>query len=171
MSPLKSIALAVVAVVSIAGTEYARAETDILVFGASHHLHDKPSGEWNEFNYGLGAEYSFGKPETGPAGADHHVWQRAGGRWIAGAFYVRDSCNRNAGAIYGGYRYVWPLSTNWRAEATIRAGWLKDCEYSGPAALPSLGLGYKALTVESAFIPRVHKGGSAAFVVWARISF
>lgn len=132
----------------------ARAETDVLVFGASKHFQTN-GHKYNEANLGLGAEWR-------PA---------ADSPWIVGGFALRDSLYRTGYAAYGGYRLRHEFGNGWHAEATLRAGYLKDANYAGVAALPSIGFGYKAVTLEAAFIPKIGNNKTPVAVVWARISF
>jgi len=146
-----------IAAIAALAASAAHADTDMLVFGKSHHFENHYGKPYNELNLGLGAEVSSG-----------------GAGWLAGGFVVRDSIYHIGGAAYVGYRVRHEFASGWHVEATMRAGVLKDAYYTGVAALPSIGVGYKRVTVEATFIPRIKVGercSDPTAVVWARINF
>lgn len=145
---------ALAGIVLLATALDARAETDMLVFGKSWHHGKQSQYFYNEVNPGLGLE-----------------WRRsADSRWIVGGFALEDSRKNIGGAVYGGWRYTYPLTGHWRLEATLRAGWLKDGAYNGPAVLPTIGVGYKRLTIEATYMPSFgsdrSKGAAVVFARW-----
>ena len=139
-------------VMALAATA-AHADTGVLLFGKSHHFQTN-GYKYNEVNVGAGLEYS-------PQGSN----------WLVGGFALKDSLSKIGGAAYVGYRVRHDLGAGWHVEATLRAGWLKDANYNAPAALPSIGIGYKNVTFETTFIPKIGNNRTPVVVVWARINF
>ena len=145
---------AAVALFFALATDEAHAETDVLVFGASKHFQTN-GHKYNEANVGLGAEWR-------PA---------ADSPWFVGGFALRDSLYRTGYAAYGGYRLRHEFGNGWHAEASLRAGYLKDANYAGPAALPSLGFGYKNVTLEATYLPKIGNNKTPVAVIWLRVGF
>lgn len=147
---LKALAAAVV----LAAAMPVHAETDVLVFGASHHFQTE-GRQYNERNWGLGAEWS---PEAS--------------NWLIGGFVLKDSLSHLGGAAYGGYRWQWPIgSTDVHVELTVRGGLLKDADYFGPAVIPSIGIGWGNTTVEATYLPKIGGNKVPAAVIWLRYRF
>lgn len=158
---MKAVIIAATLAVASAGVhaQAPEANLEMLVFGKSFHT---PRRDYNEVNPGLGLEYV----------KEHGRFLGGQGSWLVGGFVVHDSCRRTGGAAYGGYRLTYPISDSGvRFEATIRGGWLKDCDWNAPAALPSIGLGYKNFTLEGTYIPALKKDHASAVVIWARWRF
>lgn len=130
----------------------AHADVGVLVFGKSHHFQTNGT-KYNQTNLGAGLE-----------------WSPQDSNWLAGGFALKDSLSKVGGAAYVGYRVRHDLGAGWHVEATLRAGWLKDAKYNAPAVLPSIGVGYKNVTFEATYLPRVN-GSAPVAVVWARINF
>ncbi|MGX0136314.1 hypothetical protein [Cupriavidus metallidurans] len=149
----KTIIKAAFAALAILATSAANAETSLLLFGASHHF-DTKGQSFNESNLGAGLE-----------------WSPEGSNWMVGAFALRDSLRKFGGSAFVGYRVRHEFESGFHVEATLRAGWLKDAEYNGPAALPSIGVGYGRITIEATYIPKIGSNKVPAAVVWARIKF
>ena len=147
----------IIAVAACLAAGAAHAETNLLLFGFSKHLSHNYSSSYNEFNYGGGLE-----------------WNPDGSGWLVGGFALKDSISQMGWAAYGGYRFRYDFAPNWHIETTLRAGVLKDSYYTGPAALPSIGIGYKRVTIEATVIPPIKmgkKGSEMTAVVWARVRF
>ena len=141
----------------IVASPAARAETSVLVFGFSKHMSHNYATKYNEFNYGLGLELN-----------------REGSGWLVGGFALKDSIDQVGWAAYGGYRLRYDFAPNWHIETTLRAGVLRDAYYTGPAALPSIGIGWKNVTIEATVIPPIsmgNKGSELTAVVWGRVKF
>lgn len=156
----------IAALIGLATITSAHAETDILVFGHSQHFKNSWNSPYNQWNFGAGVEYA-------PDGL-RSDWGALSGQWLAGGFVVRDSIYRIGGAAYAGYRLEYHFSRDWHAEVTLRAGVIKDAYYTGFAALPAIGIGYKRLTVEATFIPHIQCGNrfsDPVAVIWARYTF
>lgn len=141
----------------VAGAVQAQ-EVSVLVFGKSYHPNDRTL---NEENYGAGLEIATSRSER--SGLD---WQ-----WLAGGYALRDSCKQTGYAGYGGGRASYRYDNGWHVEATIRAGYIQDCAYGGPAAIPALGIGYGPVTLEYTYIPKVDPRITPVHVVWLRIRF
>jgi len=153
--------------VSAGIAQCAHAETDVLIFGHSQHFRNSWDRPYNQWNFGGGLEYA-------PDAFAHQFSTHGRGQWLVGAFALRDSIYQTGGAAYIGYRYTYALSDNWSVNATIRAGWIKDADYRGPAALPAIGITYKRVTIEGTFIPHISSGNKFTdplAIVWARIRF
>lgn len=133
-------------------------EVSALVFGKSYHPDRR---DLNEANYGAGLEIATNRAQT--TGTD---WQ-----WLAGGYALKDSCNKTGYAGYGGGRATYTWESGFHVEATLRAGYLQDCYYGGPAALPSVGIGYGRVTLEYAYIPKLRSDITPVHVVWLRVRF
>lgn len=133
-------------------------EVSALVFGKSYHPDNRTL---NETNPGIGLEVSSDSRPT--PGLD---WQ-----WLGGAYVVKDSCRKTGYAGYAGGRATYRFESDWHVEATIRAGYIQDCDYGGPAALPSIGIGYGRVTLEYAYIPKIRPEVDPTHVIWLRIRF
>lgn len=144
---------ALCAVVAALAATAAHADTGVLLFGKSQHF-ETQGQHYNQANYGAGAE-----------------WSPDGSGWVVGGFLLKDSLSHLGGAAYGGYRVRCEIGGGFHIEATLRAGYLSDANYMGPAALPSIGIGYKNVTVEAAYIPKIGANKVPVAVVWARINF
>lgn len=131
----------------------AQADTTMLAFGVSHHFQTN-GHKYNELNLGLGLEYQFN--DSG---------------WLVGGFALQDSLSNVGYAAYGGYRARYQFDSGIHVEATVRAGFLKDADYKGPAILPSVGIGYGRVTLEATYIPKIGNNKVPVAVLWARISF
>lgn len=139
------------AVVALAAST-AHADTGVLVFGKSRHFNADRA--YNELNLGAGLEWSEG---------------RSG--WLAGGFALKDSINHLGASAYAGYRVRQEIGAGFHVEATLRAGWLKDADYNGPAALPSIGIGYDGVTIEATYLPAIAGNKVPVAVAWVRITF
>lgn len=140
------------AVAALAATA-AHADTGVLIFGKSHHFNTN-GRTYNETNLGAGLEWS---PD------------RSG--WLVGGFALRDSLNKTGASAYAGYRVRQEIGAGFHVEATLRAGWLKDADHNGPAALPSIGIGYENVTIEATYLPALAGNKVPVAVAWVRINF
>lgn len=153
--------LAVAAIVTISHLHPAHAgEFDLIIMGHSWHFgHTAPrygsAYSPNDWNWGGGAEYRV------PA------WH---GQWLAGGLAYRDSFRQQAYAVYGGYQFTQPITTNLAFTATARAGYLNGSGWHGPAVIPSIGLQYKRVAIEATFLPKTGNGWNAVGV-FARLTF
>jgi hypothetical protein len=157
MAVFKSTALAAVIALSCASS--AHAETDLVLLGKSWHFgHQVPAGEAgynvNQYNLGGGLEYRFD-----------------GTGWFVGGLTYRDTFRQQAYTVYGGYQYTVPISDNWSAFASLRAGYLNGSGHHGPGALPSIGVTYRRVSVEAVYIPPAQKEGYNCIALFARVSF
>jgi hypothetical protein len=149
---MKTVRVAVAALALLAGGA-AHADTTMLAFGVSHHFETK-GHKYNELNLGLGVE-----------------WQPADSGWLVGGFALQDSLSNVGYALYGGYRARYQFESGIHVEATLRAGFLKDADYKGPALIPSVGIGYGRVTLEATYLPKIGNNKVPAAVLWARIAF
>lgn len=143
----------IAALAALLTTGAAQADTSVLVFGKSHHFHTE-GRDYNETNLGGGVE-----------------WKPADSGFLVGGFAVKDSMRKLGGAAYVGYRARYEFDSGVHVEATLRGGYLKDANFKGLAALPSVGVGYKNVTLEMTFLPKLSQTKSPAAVAWLRIDF
>lgn len=122
---------------------------DVLVFGKSFHF---PDNHYNQVNPGLGLEYH---------------WDN----WFVGALTYRDSFYKQAYSAYGGYRLPYHINEDWSVYASLRVGYLNGSGFHGPVALPTVGVTYKRVSVETLFIPKNCSNCSAVVGLFLRISF
>lgn len=146
----------VIAVMALLACTAAHAEVDGLLLGKSWHFgHDVPAGQAgynvNQYNWGGGLEYR---------------WDGTG--FFVGGLTYRDTFRQQAYAIYGGYQYTVPLTSNTSVFAAIRAGYVNGSGHHGPGALPSVGVTYKRASIEVTYIPPARDGYNciAVFARW-----
>lgn len=115
-------------------------EIDALVLGKSWHFGSNRTDDYqpNQWNYGGGMEY-----RTGP--------------WIVGGLSYRDSFRKDAYAVYGGYEYSVPVGPI-NMFVAVRAGYLNGSGYHGLGVLPTIGIGYSRVSLETMYIPRGKNG-------------
>ncbi|TSP14028.1 hypothetical protein [Cupriavidus campinensis] len=134
----------------------AQAETNILLFGTSHHVnsHMGHAKGYNEVNPGLGLEW--GK----------EPW------WYVGALTYRDSYYKQAYAAYGGVRGKVDLGYDFHLEGGLRLGYLNGSGWHGAMVMPTIGVGYKNVAMELTFLPPVNSGKAQDGVIalWLRFT-
>jgi hypothetical protein len=132
-------------------------ELDVLLLGKSWHF-DHPSDganySPNQYNWGGGLEYRV------PS------WH---GQWLAGGMTYHDSFRQQAYAIYGGYQFTESITPNLNVFAAARVGYLNGSGWHGPGALPSVGIQYRKVALETTYIPKAAKGWNC-IAVFARIA-
>lgn len=125
-----------------------------VVLGKSFHFGSSGSHyNYNETNPGIGLEYR---------------WEN--GFFVGGMTYY-DSFRKQAIAAYGGYQYTMHISGDWSAFAAVRAGYLHGSGINGPMAMPSIGVTYKRLSIETTFVPKVSHDTVSVIGIFARWRF
>lgn len=138
----------------------------LLVYGASMHM-DKfghidnrtfrstGNRELNGINPGIGIEA-----------------ERSG--WLVGAGTYKDSFYKQGYMAYGGYRFTFGDMKGWNANVAIKAGYLHGSNRHGLMALPTVGVGYKNVSLEFSAFPyhTDDKGGKGVVIAtWLRYTF
>lgn len=109
--------------------------------------------DYNEFNPGVGIEYR---------------WDNG---WFVGGMTYYDSFRKEAIAAYGGYQYTMHVKGNWSVFAAVRAGYMHGSGINGPMAMPSVGVTYKRVSIETTFVPKVSQDTTNVIAVFARWRF
>lgn len=109
--------------------------------------------DYNEFNPGVGIEYR---------------WDNG---WFVGGMTYYDSFRKQAIAAYGGYQYTMHVKGDWSVFAALRAGYLHGSGINGPMAMPSVGVTYKRVSIETTFVPKVSQDTTNVIAVFARWRF
>ncbi|QMV32524.1 hypothetical protein KMB83_gp04 [Ralstonia phage Anchaing] len=130
-------------------------DASLLVYGGLYHFDGKGRHErgynLNEQNPGLGLEFEQGG-------------------WLVGAGTYRDSFREQARMAYVGYRFTFGNPQGFHANVALKGGYMRGSGYDGLVALPTLGIGYRAFSLEAtAFPSKIRSGGVVAF--WLRYQF
>ena len=136
--------------------KYAQAEShfEAVLLGKSFHFgQSEPHYDYNGVNPGLGVEYR---------------WDN--GFFVGGMTYY-DSFRKQAVAGYGGYQYTVPVTGNWAVFGAVRAGYLHGSGINGLMAMPSVGVTYKRLSIETTFVPKVSHDTTNVIAIFARWRF
>lgn len=138
----------------------------LLVYGAALHMdrfghrdnrtfRSTGNRELNGVNPGLGLEA-----------------ERSG--WLVGAGTYEDSFYKQGYMAYGGYRFTFGDAKGWNANIALKAGYLHGSNRHGLMALPTVGVGYKNVSLEFSAFPyhTDDKGGKGVVVAtWLRYTF
>jgi hypothetical protein len=144
----------IIAVAAALAAQLAHADTSVLLFGKAWHFDAHTHYNYNQANYGLGLE-----------------WGPHADGWFVGGYALKDSLSQLGYAAYAGYRYEYQLGNGIHLDAAIRAGYIKDAKYSGPGAIPTIGVGYKRAALELAYVPKVNRYQAQALVLFGRFTF
>jgi hypothetical protein len=145
---------------------------EVYLLGVSHHM-DVPEGRsFNETNPGLGIGYSRHYHDL--VAADMRAWCYGG--WSALALAYEDSYSRLAtGAAIGGQAGLGSRES-WFLEGSLYGGFLRGSGWEGPVVLPILGVGYRWVAIQGAYIPSINSRENdpdsrvSAVGAWLRIS-
>lgn len=128
----------------------------LLVLGKSFHFGGNTSG-LNGTNPGLGIEYSWSAPDRVS--------------YFVGGLTYYDSYRKQAYAGYAGVRYTLPLGGPWSVSASLRAGYINGSGFNGPMVLPTIGIGYRNVSLEVMYIPKVNNRTVNVIGIFGRWEF
>lgn len=138
----------------------------LLVYGASLHMDKFGHRDTKKFRVAGDREMNGTNPGLG--------FEAERGGWLIGVGTYKDSWYKQAYMAYGGYRFTFGDVKGWHSNIAFKVGYLNGSGHHGPMALPTVGVGYKNVSLEFSGFPYDKDGNGGKGVViatWLRFQF